>query len=246
MLNDIQAVIIAGGEGKRLGIDMPKCMLDIHGYKLIDICLSNLISIGIKDYVFLLGYKHEVVEAYISDYYSNLNKRISIDAGSGWGKGKAIKYAIVNNSIDKSKRSLIIFPDDLLLKNDIYNEFIEEHISNVNKHGILASVILVSGTVYPYGVAKLSENNLIYEFEEKPFIRLPTNIGFYLFEPQVYDIINDNIDLYDPKSIELESSIMPLLAKKRKLYGFVINSSYWKPINTKKEYEEVLKIKLPL
>ncbi len=244
-MNDIQAVIIAGGEGKRLGIDMPKCMLDIHGYKLIDICLSNLINIGIKDYVFLLGYKHDIVEAHLSNYY-NLNKRISIDGWSGWGKGKALKYAIVNNSIDKSKRSLITFPDDLLLKKDIYNEFIEEHISNVNKHGILASVILVSGTTYPYGVAKLSENNLIYEFEEKPFIRLPTNIGIYIFEPQVYDIINDNIDLHASKSIELESSIMPLLAKKRKLYGFVIDSSYWKPINTMKEYKEVLKLQISL
>ncbi len=246
MSNDIQGVIIAGGEGKRLGIDKPKCMLDINGYKLIDICLNNLIKAGIKDYVFLLGYKHEIVIEYLSNCYNNLNKRISIDKVPKWGKGKALKYAITNGSIDKSKRSLITFPDDLILKEDIYNEFIAEHLKMVDRYSILASIILISGTRYPYGVAKLSDNNLVYKFEEKPFVPLLTSIGIYIFEPEVYDIITNNIDLESSKPIELESSIMPILAKEVKLYGFVIDSSDWIPINTQKEYEEASKLQITI
>lgn len=240
MIKDIQAVILAGGQGKRLGVDIPKCMIDLHGKKLIDICMENLVINGFKEYVFLLGYKHEEVLGYIKRY-RNMKMRYSVDANTNWGKGKALKYAVLNHTIDRNKRALVTFPDDIILDSFVYKRLIEEHINAVKKYDILATVMLVSGIRYPYGVAKLAENNLIYEFEEKPFIEIPTNIGIYLFEPKVYDLVMSEIDLDYPGSLELENTVMPILAKEKRLNGFIIDAKKWLPINTKKDYEYALK-----
>ncbi|GIU71631.1 MAG: nucleotidyltransferase [Candidatus Nitrosocaldaceae archaeon] len=242
-MNDIQAVILAGGQGKRLGTDLPKCMLDLHGKKLIDICIENLILNGFNEYTFLLGYKYDLVVKHLSKY-TNMKIRYSIDADTSvsWGKGKALKHAILNGTIDRNKRALVTFPDDIILDTLVYKKLIKEHLNAVNKYNVSATVILASGTRYPYGTAKLYKNNLIYEFEEKPFINIPTNIGIYIFEPDVYDLIIQNIDLNHPEPLELESIIMPILAKEGKLNGFLIDAKKWLPINTKKDYDTALKI----
>lgn len=240
---EIQAVILAGGQGKRLGVDMPKCMIELHEKRLIDICIENLIVNGIKECVFLLGYKHELVRSYLARY-NNIGAKYSVDPcmSGNWGKGKALKYALINQSIDRNKRALITFPDDIMIDNSAYKKLINAHLNAVSRYGVLATVMLVSGTRYPYGVAKLNEDNLVYEFEEKPFVEIPTNTGIYVFEPEVYDLVKREIDLEYPNALELENTIMPILAKEQKLNGFLVDARKWLPINTKKDYEEALKI----
>ncbi|MEM4275228.1 MAG: sugar phosphate nucleotidyltransferase [Candidatus Nitrosocaldaceae archaeon] len=241
-MNNIQAVILAGGKGKRLGIDAPKCMLDLNGKKLIDICIDNLLLNNISEYVFLLGYKYEIVQEYLVKY-NNIKKRYSIDRAKSeeWGKGKAFRYSLDNDAIDKNKPSLITFPDDIISDPFVYERFIESHMQAKKRYGVIASMMLVLGTRYPYGVAKLDENNLIYEFEEKPFLTIPTNIGIYIFEPAVYSLAMDVIKLEEPKPLELENTIIPILAREKKLNGFTIDADKWIPINTIKEYEEAQK-----
>jgi NDP-sugar pyrophosphorylase family protein len=73
-------------------------------------------------------------------------------------------------------------------------------------------------------------------------VRLPTSIGMYAFEPEVYDIINEKIDLEDPRPIEFESVVMPHLASEQKLASMFIETKNWVPINTLKEYEHAVKV----
>lgn len=240
-MSNIQAVVLAGGKGKRLGIDAPKCMLELNGKRLIDICIDNLLLNNIDEYVILLGFKYEMVQAHLADRGYNI--RYSVDRESDrWGKGKAFRYALDNNIIDKSKPSLITFPDDIILDPFVYKRFIKGHEEAKKKHGVIASVMLVSGTRYPYGVAKLDEDHLVYEFEEKPFINIPTNIGIYLFEPEVYRLAFEFIRLEEARALELEDTIMPILARERRLNGFILDADKWLPINTVKEYEEAKRV----
>ncbi len=241
-MNNIQAVIFAGGQGKRLGADIPKCMIDLNGKRLIDICIENLMRNGIREYVFLLGYKHELVRSHLARY-NDIEIRYSIDLNSNkvWGKGKAFKHAIINNSIDRKKSVLATFPDDILLDPYLYGRMVNAHLEAVKRYGVWATLMLVSQTRYPYGVAKLDENNIIYRFEEKPLLDIPTSSGTYMFEPEVYDIIIENIDLDYPEPQEFESIIIPLLVERRRVYGFMIDAKEWLPINTRKEYEDALK-----
>ncbi len=240
-----QVVVLAGGKAKRMGIDLPKCLLEVSGKKLIDICVESLTKDGFRQFVFLLGHKHELVMQHIADCNRHrIEAKYSIDPATnlGWGKGKALKYALLNNKIDRSRRSIVVFPDDIILEREVYSRFLMNHIEAVHRHGALASAVLVPGTEYPYGVARVDSKGMILDFTEKPFIKRPTSVGIYAFEPQAYELIEETIDLGEQGAVELESRVFPVLARQKSLFSFFISKNKWLSINTLKEYEQAMKV----
>lgn len=240
-----QVIVVAGGKAKRLGMDVPKCMLEISGKKLIDMSIESLTKEGFRDFVFMLGHKAEMVMEYIGDGGKyGIKATYSVDPANaiGWGKGKAFKHALVNNKIDTSKRSLVVFPDDIVLEDKIFSRLLMHHADSMRRNATSATIVLVPGTEYPYGVADVDESGIVSKFTEKPMVNVATSIGMYAFEPDTYDIIRDKISLEEPRPIEFESIVLPQLASEQKLASMFIETKNWVPINTLKEYENAIKV----
>lgn len=240
-----QVVVLAGGKAKRMGIDLPKCLLEVAGKRLIDRSIESLVEDGYRKFVFLLGHKHELVMEHIGDgsrYGIEVKYSTDPPNSPGVGKGKAFKYALEKNLVDRSRRSIVLFPDDFILENNVYARLLMNHLAAVKEYRVLASTVLVPGTEYPYGVAEVDSKGIIQEFTEKPLVNKPTNVGIYVFEPEVYQIVEERISMDEPGAVELESRILPLLARERRLSSFFIQSDKWLPINTMKEYEQAIKI----
>jgi NDP-sugar pyrophosphorylase family protein len=229
-----------------MGVDVPKCMLEVGGKKLIDICIESLTKDGFRDFVFLLGHKHEMVTDHVGDgrrYGITVQYSIDPESTLGWGKGKAFKFAVINNKINRSRRSIVVFPDDIILIPNVYSKYVNHHLEYVSKYDISASAMLVPGTEYPYGVAKIEDNTgLIQGFIEKPVVDKPTSVGIYILEPAAYGIVIEKIAMEDLAPVELEHTVLPALAEKSKLGSFFIPNNSWLPINTMKEYERAVKI----
>jgi NDP-sugar pyrophosphorylase family protein len=244
-IDNTQVVVLAGGKARRMGIDLPKCLLEVAGKRLIDWCIESLTSEGFKKFVFLLGHRYELVMEHIGDGKRyGIEARYSIDppSNTGLGKGKALKYALLNNKIDRSRRSIVLFPDDLILEDNVYTRFLSNHIRTVRIHGVVGSLMLVPETEYPYGVAKVDKSGKIVKFIEKPLIRKPVSTGIYAFERSVYAIVEETINLEEPTPLELESTVLPLLSKEQKLGSFFIECDKWLPINTLKDYEKAARL----
>jgi NDP-sugar pyrophosphorylase family protein len=240
-----QVIVVAGGKAKRLGLDVPKCLLEISGKKLIDISIESLTNEGFRDFVFLLGHKAEMVMAHVeSNRKHGTSVTYSVDPANsiGWGKGKAFKHALVNKAIDTSKRSLVVFPDDIVLEDRVYSRLLMHHAESMRRYATSATIVMVPGTEYPYGVADVDGNGIIMKFTEKPMVNMATSIGMYAFEPDTYEIIRDKIDLEHPHPIEFESVVLPHLANEHRLATMFIETKSWVPINTLKEYENAIKV----
>lgn len=68
----MKAVILAAGLGSRLRPitnEVPKCMVQVNGIRIIDKQIDNLVKAGIKDIYVVSGYKHEVLDAHIQEHY---------------------------------------------------------------------------------------------------------------------------------------------------------------------------------
>lgn len=245
LVDRTQVVVVAGGKAKRLGMDVPKCLLEISGKKLIDMTIEALAKEGFRDFVLMLGHKADMVIDHVGDgsrYGIKVTYSVDPENAIGWGKGKAFKHALVNSKIDTSKRSLVVFPDDIVLEDRVFSRLLMHHADSMRKNATSATIVLVPGTEYPYGVAEVDGNGIIRKFTEKPLVNVATSIGMYAFEPDTYDIIRDRIDLSHPGPVEFESIVLPHLASESRLASMFIETKNWVPINTVKEYEHAVKV----
>ncbi len=79
---EIQAVILAGGKGKRLGVlgkNTPKALIKINGKVFLDILIAQLKKNGVENFLILSGYKKEKIISHFK------NKKIDIvKGGENW------------------------------------------------------------------------------------------------------------------------------------------------------------------
>ena len=243
-INKTQVIVPAGGRAKRMGkIDKPKALLELNGKTLLDYSIEFLVNCGFKNFVFLLGYKHEQIEEYVGDGSKyGIKVVFSVEPENIKGRAKALKYALINNKIDKTKRGLICYPDDLYLDKNLPIKFLLHHLHGVENKKTLVTSLFVSGTNYPYGVADIDSEQLVKKFIEKPFIQKYTSTGLNIIEPEVYREIEEKIDLNSKENPEFEQIILPDLAERNKVFSMILPSSVWLPINTFKEQEAAEKI----
>ena len=94
------AVIAAAGFGSRLGLDLPKCMVEVNRKFIIDYILEALIP-NVKNIVIVVGYKAELIEEYCNkkypsvvivknDDYSTTNTAYSMALGAKLFHGKCL------------------------------------------------------------------------------------------------------------------------------------------------------------
>jgi choline kinase len=72
----MQAIILAAGLAKRLRPltdSTPKCLLDVGGKNLLHRTIDNVISNGISDFIFVTGYRENMIKDYLSANFQNLN-----------------------------------------------------------------------------------------------------------------------------------------------------------------------------
>ena len=75
-LPNTKAVILAAGMASRLRPltnDMPKCLLEVGGKKILERSVDNIIANGINDIVVVTGYLREMIENFLKDNYPQVN-----------------------------------------------------------------------------------------------------------------------------------------------------------------------------
>ena len=103
MNNKACAVILAGGQGKRMHSDLPKPMFEVLGVPMIDWVMDSCKKSGIEDICVVTGFNHEVLEAHLGDSVTTVVQEERRGTGhavmiaSEWLKGHAGSDVIVLN-----------------------------------------------------------------------------------------------------------------------------------------------------
>jgi mannose-1-phosphate guanylyltransferase len=242
-----QVVMPIGGKAKRMGLqNVNKALIKVAGKTLLEREIELYRNCGFKKFKLLIGHLGEEVIEYADNGEKwGVEIQYSMDPNvEKVGKGKALKNALINGVIERDKRALITFPDDLKLNRFLPLMLLAQHIHGVEKYGILATSVLITSTTYPYGVAEIDEVGRIKRFVEKPQLNILTHIGMCIIEPEVYQLIDKLIDIGSQEAIEYEATVLPELARMGKLYSLTLyanDKDDWIPINTLKELEQAEK-----
>ena len=133
MKEKLQAVILAGGRGTRLGKlgkKIPKAMVRINDKPFIYLIIEQLKKQGIKKFLILTGYKKEIIQ----NYFKN-NKDVKIYKGkTNW---KILTRLLKAKRLIK-KKFLLMYCDNFLPKFSLTRQI---NLMNKKKSNIIFSII---------------------------------------------------------------------------------------------------------
>ncbi len=244
---EIVAMILAGGQGSRLGVltkNLAKPAVPFGGkYRIIDFPLSNCSNSGIHTVGVLTQYKPLELNAHIGigDPW-DLDRRdggVSIlppyqnEDGGMWYKGTA--NAIYQNIeyIDSyDPEYVLILSGDHIYKMD-YNKMLDFH-KEKEADATIAVIDVPFKEASRFGIMNTRDDLSIYEFEEKPKRPKSTNasMGIYIFNWNVLKrhLINDELD--KTSSNDFGKNIIPkMLNEGRRLVAYPFEG-YWKDVGT--------------
>jgi NDP-sugar pyrophosphorylase family protein len=237
-----QVIMAVGGSGKRMGISYPKSLIKLGDSLLLDRCVNMYLNCGFRKFVFLLGHNDKETTKHIdgSDWEAASVVK-SYDYAQGIGRGKALKSAFMDGRIDRSERSMLVFPDDVFTDNSFPMKVLLEHMHAVKAFGALASLVVAKAQRYAYGVVNVDNRGIIKRFEEKPLVPLLTSTGMPIIEPGAYHYIEELIDLDKEGPVD-EHPVYQRLAKEGRIYAITIPPDTWVSINTTKELEQAQRL----
>lgn len=247
MKKEIVAMILAGGQGSRLGVltkQLAKPAVPFGGkYRIIDFPLSNCSNSGIYTVGVLTQYKPLELNSHIGigDQW-DLDRRdsgVSIlppyqeEKGGVWYKGTA--NAIYQNIeyVDRyNPEYILILSGDHIYKMD-YDEMLNFHKEN-DADATIAVIDVPLNEASRFGIMNTREDNSIYEFEEKPENPKSTNasMGIYIFK---WDLLKEYLkqdELDITSNNDFGKNIIPkMLNNGRKMMAFPFKG-YWKDVGT--------------
>ena len=182
----MKAVIIAGGLGTRLRPltnNTPKPMLPIGEKPILEHLVNWTKKGGIKSVILCVSYLRESIE----DYF-----------GDGEKFGVKIEYAISKKQLATAgqlKTAEKFIDDDFVCMygDSIFNFSLR---SMIKQHSIKKPFVTMSlneyKTTLPYGVIETSKKGKVVNWNEKPEIKANINMGCYIMNPQVFNLIPKN------------------------------------------------------
>ena len=247
MKTEMLAMILAGGQGTRLGKltkNIAKPAVPFGGrYRIIDFTLSNCANSGIRNVGVVTQYQPLALNNHIGNGASwgldGINSGVTIlqpfssSEGSKWFEGTA--HAIYQNIayIDQmDPQYVLVLSGDHIYKMD-YEEMLETHKAN-NASLSVAVIEVPIKEASRFGIMNTAENDRIIEFEEKP--AEPKNnlasMGIYIFNWGRLRNVLMNSYSKDGQMIDFGKHVIPnYLESGENVFAYRF-SGYWKDVGT--------------
>ncbi|MEO1140172.1 MAG: sugar phosphate nucleotidyltransferase [Pseudomonadota bacterium] len=219
----MKAILLAGGEGRRLRPYthvLPKPLMPVGGRPILERIVEQLREAGFTDLTFAVGYLASIIETYFGD-------------GSRFGVN--ITYSLETKKLGTAgPLGLIDKPDDhfLVMNGDILTDLDFGAFMQAHKESNALATLAVFQKDVPIslGVLELNDAKEITGYIEKPTLHYPVSTGMYCFDPAVHDLIEPN------EYLDLPDLVLRLVASGKKVLGHEFDDQ-WLDIGRPTDYE---------
>lgn len=241
----MKAFILTAGQGTRLQPlthDVPKPMLPVLNRPVLHHIIEHLVEQGVTEIMMNPGFKGEQIESYFGDgrqFGANIVYLPEMMEHEGkftaHPKGSASTLALAQHFYNFFDEPVLVLCGDAIIDIDVTQAMRSHRSANA-----LVSVFLQevdASNAHKYGIAKVSQHNMIKEFIEKPRLVSEStclaNTGLYIFEPRAIEQIRSF------QGVDIGSELIPqLIEEKQRVAGF--NQPYrWLDIGTVDDYKHV-------
>jgi len=205
----MQAVILAGGFGTRLSHvvkDVPKPMAPIAGVPFLEYLYRELSGQGFDDFVFLTGYKADVIESHFREYGNVRFLREDHPLGTG---------GALLNAWDLLQSEFLLLNGDTFFDADfsLLYKYKAQHI----KEPSILMALRFSEDVRRYGFVEFDDDCRVKSFVEKGALPASQadgfiNAGAYLIDKE---ILNSLYETFHGEMLSLETDLFPLFIRNK-------------------------------
>lgn len=234
----MKAVILAGGLGSRISEEShlkPKPMIEIGGKPILWHIMKIYSAHGVNDFIICTGYKGYIIKEYFANYFLHQSD-VTFDMCKN-------EMKIHNNTCEPWKVTIIDTGETTNTGGRLKRtkEYIDKEafcltygdgVSDVNLTELIyfhkkQNTIATLTSVQPpgrFGCVE-TEGNKVTKFDEKPKGNDSwINGGFFVFEPEIFNYINDD-------QTSLESDCLTKLADIGNLSAYK-HEGFWLPMDT--------------
>lgn len=247
MKTEMLAMILAGGQGTRLGKltkDIAKPAVSFGGrYRIIDFALSNCTNSNIRNVGVVTQYQPLGLNSHIGngsawgldgiDTGVTILQPYSSSEGEKWFEGTA--HAIFQNIayIDQmDPEYVLILSGDHIYKMD-YEKMLQQHQEN-NASLTVAVIEVPMEEASRFGIMNTDENDRIIEFEEKPAEPKSNlaSMGIYIFDWGRLRSVLMNSYSKDDQMLDFGKHVIPFFLESGENVFAYRFSGYWKDVGT--------------
>jgi D-glycero-alpha-D-manno-heptose 1-phosphate guanylyltransferase len=219
-------IILAGGLGTRLRSavpDLPKCMAPVAGKPFLSFVIDHCLTQGIEQFIFSLGYKHEVIADWLNEQYPGLAKKYVIEK-EPLGTGGAIQLACRQTD----EKDVLVMNGETLFKVQVAPLY-RFH----RQHDARCTLVLKPMQHFErYGVVELQGNGAVKNFQEKKYYDSGfINGGVYALDAEAF--LSEGL----PEKFSFEKDYLEQLYTQRPMFG-VIQDAYFIDIGIPEDYEK--------
>lgn len=243
----MKAVLLAGGLGTRMREETefrPKPMVEVGGKPVLWHIMKTYAQSGISEFVICAGYKGNVIKNYFYNYAAE-----NLDFTVRLGSHEEITYHGSHDEFNwtvtvvdtgpqtmtggRIKRIQRFIGDEPFLCT--YGDGIADvDVSAALAHHVAQGKLATMTTTQPtsrFGVVDLNEQGMVENFREKPRVDDWVNIGYFVFQPEVFSYI-------DGDTTVLEEEPLHRLANEGQISAFR-HEGFWQPMDTPREAQQL-------
>jgi len=239
-------VILAGGLGTRLresSESKPKPMIELGSKPILWHILKSYNHYGVLDFIISSGYRSESIKNYFL-HYNSFNQDFKINLATNqvtyYGGTENWNVTVSDTGLNTmtggriSKIRKYIASDSFFCTygDGVSDVNISELLDFHKAHGKVATMMVVRQPSR-FGVVNLRDDLAVSSFREKPIVDGWVNAGYFIFNNQIFDYLND-------ESI-LENEPLRNLASEGELIAFKHNG-YWQAMDTFREQQLLEKL----
>lgn len=184
----MKALLLAAGYGTRLRplTDfLPKCLMPIKGYPLLEYWLKDVNSLNLNGVLINLHYLPEQVEKYLENSTYNSIVKTTFEKkllGTAGTLKRHIDYFY-------GETTLVIHADNFSISN--LSAFVEYHLNQRPKGTVMTMMTFEADEPESCGIVETNNENIVVKFHEK--VKNPpsnhANAAVYIIEREVLDFI---------------------------------------------------------
>lgn len=222
-----RAVLLAGGKGTRLKpytLTMPKPLVPICEYPIIEIIIRQLVKSGFDHITITVNHMADMIRAFCGN-------------GSKWDI--KIDYSLETKPLSTMGPLKLIkdLPEDFLVMNgDVMTDlnFAEMYDEHVRQKNIFTISAYERDHKVDYGVLIPGKDGKLVDFQEKPTLHYHVSMGVYMMNHKCLDVIpEDTFYGFDHLMMDLIKLNTPATVRPFK--------GYWMDIGRPDDYEQAIK-----